>query len=449
MRSPLSAALSDPGRPVPSYWAETAPIERPGAPLEGEREVEVAIIGGGYTGLSCALTLARDYGVQAAVLEAGEIGWGASGRNGGMACIDCTQLSLAEKRRRVGEEEVLRYYASQAEAVVNLRALIAEEGVACDAAGSAVLEIASSPKSFAAMEGDVALFAGKLGLRARRVAPEELRESAFDSPRAHGALELGPGFGLHPLKLALGLAEAAERRGAALYPKSPVTGWRREQGRHLLETPRGAVRARFVALATNGFTPDGLHPGFTGRAVPALSNIAVTRPLSDDELDAQRWREMRPMYDDRHLLHYFRMLPDRRFLLGARGDIWGTEKGAERMKARLRRDLAALFPAWADVPFTHFWRGPICATLARAPSLGRLPDDPTVLHSFAYHGNGVNSATWCGAALARMIGEGDAALEGVPLLYRGRAPRVPIPGLRPLLVGAAFMWRGFRDKTGL
>ncbi|MEM9094235.1 MAG: FAD-binding oxidoreductase [Pseudomonadota bacterium] len=445
---PQSEDLSNPSRTIQSYWTETAPPERPGAPLEGDVETEVAIIGGGYTGLACALTLARDHGVQATVLEAGDIGWGASGRNGGIVSIDCTQLSLREKQRRVGEAETIRFYASQAEAVVNLRALIAEEGIACDASGASVLEVASSPRGYEEMAQQVSYYTQKLGLRARRLSRDALREESFESPYAFGALECAPAFSVHPLKLVLGIAAAAVRGGAVLHPNSAVRSWRREGRRHLLETDRGTVRARFVALATSGFPPTRLQPSVTSRALPVLSNIIVTRPLSDEQREAHGWRDHRPMYDDRNLLRYFRMLPDGRFLLGARGDVWGTETGAKAMRQALLRDLEAMFPAWADVPITHFWRGPICATLSRAPSIGRSQDDPTVLFAFGYHGTGVNSATWCGAALARLIAEGNDGEEGIPSLYRGRPPRVPFPGLKPYLVGAGLLWRGLRDRLG-
>jgi glycine/D-amino acid oxidase-like deaminating enzyme len=134
------------------------------------------------------------------------------------------------------------------------------------------------------------------------------------------------------------------------------------------------------------------------------------------------------------MLYYLRMLPGGRLMFGMRGDLSGADAAAPRWRARLASHLAGMFPRWAHVPLTHFWRGPVCATRAHAPAVGRLPDDPTVFHAFGWHGSGVNGANLAGRLLAGVIAGADEA--GIPAPFRGLPPRIPLPGLRRLWLGA-------------
>ncbi|MEO1292773.1 MAG: FAD-dependent oxidoreductase, partial [Pseudomonadota bacterium] len=324
LRWPLSAQMTDWARTEPSYWADTAPLERPGVPLTEEVRVDVAIIGGGFTGLSTALSLSRDYNVSCAVLEGGEVGWGSSGRNGGLVMLDCTKLSLHEMFQRVGVSDTAKYFASQVEAVRLVQATIAEEAIDCDVVLEHGLTAATSPKRLESLRSEAALLRGTLGIDAQILNAQELQERFVDSPALHGALSVGPGMVLHPLKLAIGLARAVERRGADLYVNAPILAWEQDGGDHVLHSRHGRVRARWVTLATNGFTPDRLHSSFDGRMAPVISNIGVTRVLTRDELAAHNLQSFAPMIDDRHLLRYFRLLPDGRLLLGMRGRDTGS-----------------------------------------------------------------------------------------------------------------------------
>jgi glycine/D-amino acid oxidase-like deaminating enzyme len=272
-----------------------------------------------------------------------------------------------------------------------------------------------------------AAFFGALGAPARIVTKAEFEREAFASPEQFGALHEPVGFGLNPLAYCLGLANAAERRGARLHARSRVTGWRNESGSHRLVTASGTVTAKRVILATGGWQPDDLHPAFRGRLVPALSNIIATRPLSADELAAQSWRTEAPAANTRALLAYLRMTPDKRLLFGGRGDTTGSPAGGRGMKRSLRRYLARLFPAWRDVEITHTWRGFISATMRLSPAVGELRDDPSVSFAFGCHGNGVALMSWAGRELAHRI----AGTAGdLPTPMRGLPRQVPLPSLR-------------------
>jgi glycine/D-amino acid oxidase-like deaminating enzyme len=209
--------------------------------------------------------------------------------------------------------------------------------------------------------------------------------------------------------------------------------WDRDGPRHRLVTAGGTVTAQRVVLAANGFASDGLHPRLDGRAIPVISNIGVTRVLTADEKSSIAWLSDQVAADTRNLLSYFRLLPEGRFLLGMRGDIHGTAGGGARMRAAVVARIARQFPTLAGVELTHFWRGPVCVTASLTPSVGLLPDDPTIGHAFAWHGSGINGAQVGGRLLAEVLA--GKPQSHIPAPCRGLAPRLPFPGLRPWYVG--------------
>jgi glycine/D-amino acid oxidase-like deaminating enzyme len=437
----------------PSYWEETAGNRRLGGrPLARDERCDVAVIGGGFTGLSAALHLARDFGVDVRVLEAGHIGWGASGRNGGFCSIGGTKLSMAGQIRRFGADEARRYYQSQVDAIELVRSLGRDEDIDFQACGDGEFTVAHSARAYRGLEADAEVQRRVLGLQVTLLSREVFREQGYDSPEQFGASKLEPTFGLHPMRFVLGLARAAERRGAILHPGTRVESWSKAHGEHVLATPAGSLRARRVIIACNGFMPEYLHRTLVGRPLPYQSNIVVTRPLTDAELDAHRWRTPCPCIESRHMYVYFRMLPDRRLLLGGRGDVSGEPGKAERVYRQLEERIAAIWPHWRDVEITHRWRGLVCFTSGLRPSIGKFPDDATVMFGFGYHGNGVNTATWTGRELAYWLAGSNAGDRIEPLhlpaLVRGLRPRFPLPRLRRLYARLGTLYFQLMDAFG-
>jgi glycine/D-amino acid oxidase-like deaminating enzyme len=395
------------------------------APLTGDANADVAIIGGGYCGLSAAYHLARA-GIEARVLEAGPIGWGASGRNGGFCSVGASFLGAVELKGIYGEDETLAFYRALVDAVRLVESLAADEAIDLRRQGDGVWTFAHKPSRVAELRAHAEVLA-RIGVPARIVAARGFETEAFACAEQAGALHETVGFALNPLAYCLGLARAAIKRGANISAASRVTEWRREGAQHLLLTPQGSLRAKRVIVATNGWLPEELVPELAGRVMPVLSNIVTTRPLTADELARQAWHTEAPASNTRALLAYLRLLPDKRLMFGGRGDTTGSPAGGAAMRRVLTRRIGELFPGFAGIETTHSWRGFIAATRRLTPAVGELPSDPTVSFAFGCHGNGVAFMTWAGRELARRI---TGTASELPAPVRGLPPRFPLPQLR-------------------
>ena len=441
----FDASLYRHDRVEPSYWEAT--VERPAVPrLAGDETAEVAIVGAGFTGLSCALHLARDHGIEAVMLDAGAPGWGASGRNGGLVCIPPAKASIPQMIRRWGREETAAFYRWAIAGCAMARDLPAAEGFDVRAQGDGNLEVADHPARLAGLVENARQLNELVGVPVRILDRDGFAAIGHGGTEQFGGVHIGAGFALHPLAYALGLLRAARRHGARIYGDSPVVRWEREGGGHRLVTVGGAsVRARQVVVATNGWTPDGLHPAFDARMLPAISNILVTRPLTADELAAEAWHTETGVVNARSLLFYYRLLPDRRLLFGARGDTAGSPDAAARTQSWMERRLGQLFPSWAGVAVEYRWRGLVAMSRKLAPSIGSLDDDRGVHYALGYHAAGVAAAPMAGRTLADRIALGDAA-PAVPAVLRGLPPRFAVPVLRRLALAGAYLWYGANDR---
>ena len=434
----------------PSYWEATAgDATVPNGALSGSHSWDVAIIGGGYTGLSAALHLARDFNIDVVVLEAGHFGWGASGRNGGFCTMNPTKLSLKAQLNRFGLEQTRAFYQSQVEAVNLVREIGKEEQIDFLAQGDGEFIVAESDAHFAVLEQAAQEERELLGLEVDIYSREAFREIGYDAPHQHGAVRQRPSFGLHPLRYARGLAEAAARRGAQLYAHSEVLSWQKESGRHVLKTAGGSLSAKQVILTGNGFMPEHLHQGIAGRPLPLQSAIVVTRPMTESEQRARGWHTQNPVFNSKHMFFYYRLLADGRFMLGGRANHVGDPDGAEQTFAGLKQSIAEMWPQFADLEYTHQWRGLVCFTRSFRPSIGRMPDDPSVYFGYGYHGNGVNSATWSGREIARWLATNPDSNQVTPVhlpaILRGRSPRFPFAFLRRQYLRAGLAFYRLRD----
>ena len=382
------------------WWDETCEaVKRP--PVRGVARCEVAVIGGGFTGISAALHLAQA-GVDVAVLESRYVGFGASGRNGGFCCLGGGMLDDAALDQKVGREGRLEWRGAEVAAVRLVEDLIAEFDLDVDRHSQGETQLAHRPRDFDSMQAEFESYAENYGAEARLTPPADLETEGMNAG-FHGAFTGPIGFGLNPRKYIAGLAAAAESAGARIYHDSPVAEVTRTKDGFAVQTASGVVSADRVIIATNGYSAEDMPDWLAGRYMPTQSSIIVTRPLTQSELGAQGWTSGQACYDTRHLLHYFRLMPDNRMLFGVRGGLMATAGSEARAMRRARADFERMFLAWRDVETPHSWSGLVCIARDRMPFVGEIPDTPGMFASLCYHGNGVAMASYCGALLADLV----------------------------------------------
>jgi len=425
------------------YWAETVPDGPTDFPaVSGTMSVDVVVIGAGFTGLSAALHLAQD-GAEVMALDAEYPGWGASGRNGGFCCLGGAKASSADIARRFGEVALQGWRRAEQDAVTLVRELLTTQGIEADTHSNGETILAHNVRNARALQGDVARVKSEYGIDATWHAPADLTRLGMSGP-FHGGLTIPVGFGLNPRKYLSGLVRAARNAGARIHGDSRAIAIE-QQGRGItIRTELATIRARRLVIATNGYSSEELPPWMAGRYLPAQSNVLVTRPLTQIELEAAGWTSRQMVYDTRNLLHYFRLMPDNRFLFGMRGGLLASPVAEAGINRRARVHFEAMFPAWKDVETPNSWSGMVCFSSNRVPYCGPIPDLPGAFAGFAFHGNGVAMGSYTGALLADLV-QGKPTRLPHPAVMQASAPRFPLGRYRRALLPAGYALAGLRD----
>lgn len=423
------------------WWDET--IAAPEwQTLDRDLSVDVAVIGGGFTGISAALHLA-ERGVSVAVLEAENPGFGASGRNGGFCCLGGSKMDTAAMTRAWGAAAAADWEAAELAAVNLVDGLLDRHRIDADRHSQGETRLAHRPSDMDRLRRTAEEMANGPGPSPRLIERRDLVVHGLGG-RFFGALTTPVGFALNPRKYLFGIAKAADRAGARLFRNAPVASIARSAGCHVLTAGSGRVRAGTVLVATNGYSSEDVPGWLAGRYMPAQSTVMVTRPMTDAELSAQGWTSDQMAYDTRFLLHYFRLMPDRRFLFGMRGGLLSSPRAENAVRARARRHFEAMFPAWAAVETTHSWSGMVCLARNRTPYVGPVPGMPGVFAGLAYHGNGVAMGSYAGRLLADLALGRDPDLPW-PAPMREPMRRFPLGGWRRLLMAPLYAGLALRD----
>jgi gamma-glutamylputrescine oxidase len=401
-----------------SYYAATAHKRQPQRDIEGDLECDVAVIGGGFTGLGAALACA-ERGFSVILFEAEHVGFGASGRNGGQL-IPGLRWTASEIEREFGRE--------RAGALFDLcwrdnrvKNRIARHGIDCDLKAGH-LEAAWTPKDFDAMRREADYLANRFDYRTEIVAKGEMSRH-IASPLYHGGIHDPQGGHFHPLNYAIGLAQAAETAGVRIV----------EGRRASLDT----AKARYVIDATDSWIGD-VEPALGRYTVPIMNYNIATAPLANaDELlptDAA-------VADSRFVLNYFRLSADKRLIFG----------GGERYSQTPPRDIAAfvrpfmaeVFPQIADAKIDYGWGGAVAVTMNRLPHIGRRGN---IFFAHGFSGHGALVTTLAGELIAEAMAE---TAERFDIL--ANLPSKPFPGgkwLRRPLATLGLLWYALRDRLG-
>jgi glycine/D-amino acid oxidase-like deaminating enzyme len=420
------------------WWDETCAV--PQSPALGSlAPVDVAIIGAGFTGLSAALHLA-EAGVCVAVLDAEYVGWGASGRNGGFCCLGGSKLSKSAMTARYGVAAAREYLNAEKDAVDLVAQLLKRLDIDADTHSNGETQLAHRPRDMEALRKSVAVIEADYGIEPTLIEKRDLEQNGLRGD-FHGALTTPVGFALNPRKYVVGLAQSARAAGAKIFGSSPVTKLTKTSSGWDMTTPHATLRAAQVIIGTNGYSSEDVPDWFSARYLPAQSNIIVTRPMTDAELAAQGWTSDQMCYDTRDLLHYFRLMPDRRFLFGMRGGLLASAAADAKSVQANRRDFEKMFPAWAHVETPNHWSGMVCLSRNLTPYVGPVPDMPGVFAGLAYHGNGVAMGTYSGKKLADLV----QGVQSVPAVMQKPMGRFPLGQMRRAIMFPAYAGFALKD----
>lgn len=400
-----------------SYWLDTATPFANAMPGGPEGVCDVAIVGGGFTGLSAALALAKK-GASVVLLEADRVAGAASGRNGGM-CNNGFAQDYHGMVGALGEERAATLYRAFNAAVDKVESIVTEEGIDCHFQRVGKLKVAAKPEHYDKIARSQAMLANSVDPDTQMLPRDQMR-GEIGSDRYFGGMLYPRSASLHMGDYGQGLAEAAARHGARIYQNNPMTGLKRIAGTvHQVSTPHGSVRANQVLLAT-GTSRVGPLGWFRRRLIPVGAFLIATEPLPQDLLD-RLTPHRRNTTDTRNFVTYFRTLPGNRLLFGGRARFSSSTDPRSDAKsgAILRESMIAVFPELADTRIDYCWGGLVDMTQDRLPRAGERDG---VFYSMGYSGHGTQMATYMGAIMAEVL-DGRADLN--PLADRGPWKAVP------------------------
>ncbi len=420
------------------FWSET--VEQVLWPqLTEDHKADVVIIGAGYTGLNAALTLARQ-GASVVIIDAKHPGWGASGRNGGFCCVGGSKASDRTLRKRYGEVGLREWRMTERAAVDHVDGEITGLNLQVDRHSDGETMVAHTHKWFHGLENEARDIEEYYGVTPRVLTAQEMAAQGMMGP-FHGAMTNPIGFALNPAKYSAGLAQAVTSAGVVGFGESPVTRVSRDGRAWSVTTPQGSVLAENVVIATNGYSSETIPKWLSGRYLPVQSNVIVTRPLSDAEIAAQGWHSTQMTHDTRQLLHYFRLMPNKRMLFGMRGGVGTGQTTHNAMRKVIRQHFDRMFPAWAQVETPHFWAGLLCMNMDLTPFVGPVPNQPGLFAALGYHGNGVAMGSYAGRLVADLVGGKDHR----PEVMKSEPWRFPGGALRRISLVPAYAYYGVRD----
>lgn len=424
-----------------SYYEDSVQRAPAQPTLQGSQKADVVVVGAGFAGLSTAIELAQK-GRQVVVLEADQVGSGASGRNGGQAIVGYAsgQEPFEQLGKRLGVEAAQQAWQYSLEGLDIITERIRTFNIDCDWTPG-YLYVADSPRKARQLQADLDQLAQHYGLQcdmaqgtdvARLIASPRYCFAAYENRSGH----------LHPLKYALGLARAAQSLGVTLHEHSPATGLQQHAQGMRVSTAQGYVDAQHVVLAGNCTLPEyGPHlaPRLAPRIMPVGTYIVATEPL-DPALCQQLIPSRAAVCDNNVVLDYFRFSADHRMLFGGR--VSYTTMTPRNLAETIRQRMVHVFPQLAPVKVSHVWGGFVDVTMNRAPDFGRL--NPLVYYLQGFSGHGVALTGLAGRVVAEAIAQQSSRLDLFSQLTHHNFPGGP--WLRTPVLALGMAWHRLLDR---
>lgn len=425
-------------REAPYWWEETDLLGTCEPASAVPESIDVAVIGGGYTGLSAALTLARG-GRSVAVLDSETPGFGCSSRNGGLIGPSFHKLGLQGLKAKYGEGKAIEILRESLDSLNFLVDFIDREKIDCNLQRTGRFRGAIHPTHYDKLAREIENLSKVIDFTAEMVTRSEQR-AEIGSDAYHGGAVYHLDGHLHPGKFAAGQARLAHDAGARLFVGTRVKGVDRDGSGYAVQLAGGVVRARDVLIATNGYTDKGFQQ-FRRRVLPLRSAIIATEPLSDEVV-----REISPKNrgfgETSRLIVYYRLSPDgKRMIFGGR--TFNQADRPESYRVDLYKKMTHIFPQLLGTKISHAWSGTVAYTFDHAPHLGQMDG---LWYAMGYCGSGVGRATYFGRKIGlKILGheEGRTSLDGLPFegprLYSGN----------PWFIPALIRWHALADSMGL
>lgn len=407
------------------------------AALSGDVTADVVVVGGGYLGLTTALRLA-ERGRDVVLLEAGRVGGGASGRNGGFVLPGFTAGNEAIAHA-LGDDAAADLWTLSVEGVAEVKDLIARHEIDCSLRDGVFVAAAEAGHA-RGLRREAANLRRHYGYRGICHLDAAEGRDIVASDRYFGG-NLDPNAAqLHPLRYAVGLAAAARAAGVRIFENSPVIGLDQAQAAPVVRTTLGSVRAGAVVMAANAYL-GGLAPDIAGRILPLRTFMVATEPLP--AATAERlFPAGTAVYDTQAVLDYYRLGADNRLLFG--GGCAASDWSRERIAAAMRKKIAKVFPELRGLRIDYAWGGLIDLTVNRMTDVGRTADGIWYAQGFSGHGVALTART--GRALADAIcGDGDDYARLAAMPHRSVAPLRPIAGIA---LKAGLAWQKLRQGLG-
>ncbi|MBW1984775.1 MAG: FAD-dependent oxidoreductase [Deltaproteobacteria bacterium] len=410
-----------------SLWLDTYGPYSAEPQLKEDLDVDIAVIGGGFTGVATALELKRaEPSLRVAVLEAKTVGFGASGRNGSFA-MTVVGLGFGVTAMLRGKQFLKDAHHYMMKAVDYMDDLIQRENLDCDRIRSGFLRTATTKSYIKRIQHDVELM-NSIGFDdIFWLSAEEVRERV-NSEKYLGALWEPRMVLINPAKLVRAEKELAMKAGVQFFENTPVVEIT-SQPNFKIKTPEGTLSAEKVVFATNAYSH--LFPGLKRKQIPAFTYMIATEPLTDKQLEPIGWKGFEGVEDARNLIHYYRLTPDKRLVMGGGpvGLTWANSLDADSDEdtwKHLEKHIQFLFPSLSDAKITHRWGGPFSVTVNLTPSLGYLGGKRAV-YSLGCIGHGVSLSHLNACTLRDLLLERQSELLDCPFVNRKVIPWPPEP----------------------
>ena len=435
-------------KPVDSYWEETTKENFNLDKLTKDISSEVVVIGGGYTGLLCAINLIENYNLDVILLEAGKIGWGASSRNGGFCSFPPIKTSFKKLQKIYGKEETKKFFRNAVEGSNYTKDIISNYNIDCDVTGDCNFILAHHPNKFKQIQEQAKVYKSEFDIEAEIYSKEEFNKIGHGGTEQFGALSYKPGFAINPLKFVNGIARYAIAKKLRIFEHTLVKKIDKIDSSYILRTKEGSVKTKKIVVATNGFYQEGLVPQMNSRILPVISNIIVTRKLTKTEIDYHNFKTFSPIANTKNLLYYYRKLPDNRILFGTRGDFIGSDKSNLDRSKIMEKFLKNIFPEWSNISIDYNWRGLIAMSQKLTPSIGKIENEE-IYYGFGYHGVGVSSAPWTGKQLSELVFSSNSKDLNISKIYKGLPKKFIFPKLRIFYFRLAVLFYNIKDKLNI